>query len=283
MCADPVLRIETKAERRAARFAASAGLDVYGYSDYGESVHDFDTRRELPHAEGVLIFNLGAPITIVGGDGGALGLRAGEGFFAGAHLRPAFSRASGPQQGVHVYLPLYTLRRLLAVPMRELVDQVAPLDAFLGADARELGERLGSAPSSAARIALIEAALRRRLAEVAPLASRQAAALRRLRDRPDLDITAIAREIGWSRKHLAAQVEDTIGVGPRSFRRLLRFQGLRERIDRSSGAPDWAGLAYDAGYCDQSHLIREFREFAGMTPTTYCARSLPNGGGLVER
>lgn len=275
--------LEAEGERRMARFAASAGLGVYGYNDYGASADDFETRRELPHPEGVLIFNLGAPITIVGGDGGVLRLGAGQAFFAGVHLRPAFSSASGPQRGVHVYLPLQTLRRLLAVPMGEFVDQVAPLDAFLGAAADELGERLGGAPDAAARVALIDAALRRRLGEAAPLAARQASALQRLRERPDLDVGDIAREVGWSRKHFASQVEDAVGVGPRSFRRLLRFQRLRARIDGDARSPNWAGLAYDAGYCDQSHMIREFREFAGMTPTTYRARSLPGKGGLVER
>jgi AraC-like DNA-binding protein len=106
-------------------------------------------------------------------------------------------------------------------------------------------------------------------------------ALRLLRTRPDLDIAAIARDIGWSRKHLADRVRDAVGIGPRSFRRLLRFDRLTKAIGEDP-APDWTGLAHDVGYCDQSHLIREFREFAGLTPSQYVARSLPGGGGLVE-
>ena len=77
-------------------------------------------------------------------------------------------------------------------------------------------------------------------------------------------------------------MKDAIGVGPRSFRRLLRFQKLTGMIGRHTGALEWAGLALDAGYCDQPHMIREFREFSGITPEVYRARSLPAGGGLVE-
>jgi AraC-like DNA-binding protein len=51
---------------------------------------------------------------------------------------------------------------------------------------------------------------------------------------------------------------------------------------RQAPLPGWAVLALDAGYCDQSHMNREFREFAGLTPTEYLARCLPNGGGVVE-
>ena len=53
-----------------------AGL-IDGYSDYAERTGSFTTRRELPHAQGVMIVNLGAPITITGGDGREIALRAG--------------------------------------------------------------------------------------------------------------------------------------------------------------------------------------------------------------
>jgi len=269
---------------RTARVAAPAALrnHIDGYSDYWERTGGFTTRRELPHAEGVLIVNLGAPIAITGGDGGVLRLQAGEAFAAGAHLRPALSHSQGTQAGMHVFLPLATLRRLLGTPMDRLVDQVIPLDAALGPQARDLGVKLCEAKDRDARVALLDAALARRLAATAPLAPQQRHALHLLRVRKDRDISDIARDIGWSGKHLASRVKDAVGIGPRCFRRLLRFQTLTAMIGRHAGAPDWAGIARDAGYCDQPHMVREFREFSGMTPGVYRARSLPDGGGLVE-
>src|SRR5947208_7298518 len=103
------------------------GNEIYGYSDYWERTGGFTTRRELPHAEGVLIVNLGATIAITGGDGTALRLRAGEAFAAGAHLRAALSHSEGTQAGMHVFLPLAALRRLLGIPMDRLVDRVVAL------------------------------------------------------------------------------------------------------------------------------------------------------------
>jgi AraC-like DNA-binding protein len=258
------------------------GDEIYGYSDYRERTGGFTTRRELPHAEGVLIVNLGAPIAITGGDGSILRLQAGEAFAAGAHLRAALSHSHGAQAGMHVFLPLTTLRRLLGIPMDRLVDRVVPLDALLGAEADDLGLKLQSAKDCSARVALLDAALGRRLAQAAPLARQQTHALQLLRTRPSRDISEIARDIGWSRKHFSSRVKDAVGVGPRCYRRLLRFQKLTAMIGRHAGMPDWAGLALDAGYCDQPHMVREFREFSGITPGTFLARSLPNGGGLVE-
>ncbi|MEO6216967.1 MAG: helix-turn-helix domain-containing protein [Sphingomonas sp.] len=257
-----------------------AGL-IDGYSDYAERTGSFTTRRELPHAQGVMIVNLGAPIGITGGDGREIALLAGEAFVAGPHLRPALSRSSGSQAGLHIFLPLASLRRLVGVPMDRLIDQVVPLDALLGPAATGLCAALLDAPDMAGRIALLDAALLSRFAAAPALAGAQRHALGLLRDRPDLDVAEVARTIGWSRKHLANRVQDAVGVGPRCWRRLLRFERLVAGLAEAPAA-GLAGLAFDAGYCDQSHMIREFREFAGLTPSDYLARNLADGGGLVE-
>ena len=269
---------------RTTRMASSRQLDgnVYGYADYWERTGSFTVRRELPHPEGVLIVNLGDPIAITGGDGEVLSLKAGEAFVAGVHVRPALSQSIGAQAGVHVFLPLATLRRLLDVPMDELVDRVVPLDALLGRAARELGEALGNARDADRRADILDDVLVSALSQAQALDPRQMQALVLLRTRPDRDIAQIADDVGWSRKHLAARVRDAVGVGPRSFRRLLRFQTLTGAVGTSGYRPDWAALSLEAGYYDQSHMIREFREFSGLSPSEYLARTLPDGGGLLE-
>lgn len=92
---------------------------------------------------------------------------------------------------------------------------------------------------------------------------------------------AVAGRAGWSGKHLATRIRDQVGIGPRSFRRLLRFHRPTDAVS-ADPRPDWAGLAHDAGYCDQPHLIREFCEFAGLSPSDYIARLAGGGGGVIE-
>ena len=264
-------------------FASAVPLTglVHSYCDYSEQTRGFSTRRELPHPEGVLIFNLGSDVAITGGNGRDLRLRPGQAFLAGIHLRPALSSSPGFQAGVQVELPISTLRRILGESMEAFVDEVAPLEAALTA----VGEQLLNAATVEERIGLLDTAFSQSLAVAKPIDPRQRAALRMLRVRPELDIAEIAQQVGWSRKHLADRVRDVTGVGPRSFRRLVRFQALTRALTRSfakMGQVDWAATAMEHGYCDQSHMIREFREFAGMTPSTFLARLLKNGGRLVE-
>lgn len=255
---------------------------VQGYCDYSEHTSNFSSRRELPHAEGVLIINLADPIQITGGDGQLLGLRAGTGFMAGVHLRPALSHSTGQQAGVQVQLPLSTLHQMCGVPMQALLDQVVALDDVLPATLRRSLQQMVELPDLAARIAVLEHGLHGLLGD-AVLDVRDRAALHLLRAQPQLDICRVADQVGLSRKQLAQRITRIIGVGPRSYRRLLRFQQVTGRLHSAAGqAVDWTDLALDCGYFDQSHLIREFREFAGLTPAQCLARTLIDGGGVVE-
>lgn len=266
--------------RRFAPPEALAGL-IGGYTDYAERTAGFTTRRELPHGEGVLIINLGATIEITGGDGSAIRLDPGQAFVAGLHLRPALSSSSGAQSGIEIAISFPALRRLVGLPMEELVDRAVPLEALLGRAATDLGLRLCGLSDSHERIAVLQAELIHRFSNRPALAASQMMALRLLKD-ADGDIMDIARTIGWSRKHLSDRVRDAVGVGPRSYRRVLRFDRAVGLIRNGAATEGWAGLAVEAGYCDQSHMIREFNELAGMTPAALVRQQVPGDGGFAE-
>lgn len=259
--------------------AALAGA-ISSYSDYWEVTGGFTARRELPGIEPVLIVNLGDPIEIVGGDGRAIRLGAGEGFAAATHSRAAISRSAGAQAGVHVHMTLATMKRLLGVPLDEMLDRTVALDDF-GGWGRALADALAGAGSAAGRAAVLDRHLALRLAR-APEEDRQIAhAIALLAGRPEIRVEALARDLGWSRKQLGRRMREATGVGPRMFRRLARFGRLVARLQRGA-APAWAELALDGGWFDQPHMLRDFRAFAGVTPRQFAARSLPNMGGLVE-
>jgi transcriptional regulator GlxA family with amidase domain len=84
-------------------------------------------------------------------------------------------------------------------------------------------------------------------------------------------VDAMARAAGVSRQHLSREFRERIGIPPKLYSRLARFQsGL---VYAGSHAPvDWARAALDAGYADQCHMIAEFREFSGLTPQTLASR-----------
>lgn len=231
---------------------------------------------------------------IVGFDGDGWGIslpwlpdaprRRRTAFVAGLHGTAAVTDQRGRVAGVQVDLTPAGAHELLAVSMAELAGQVAALDEGFGADpaTRALPARLAAAPDWAARLDLIDAWLAARL-PVAPAGSPEVAwALARLhRSGGTVAVGALADEIGWSRRHLAARFREQVGVTPKALARLLRFE---RAVGALAGArPDEADLgrlALDCGYYDQSHFNRDFRAFAGVTPSVYLARRASPGAGI---
>jgi AraC-like DNA-binding protein len=82
-----------------------------------------------------------------------------------------------------------------------------------------------------------------------------------------VDMARIARQAGVSRQHLARRFATWVGITPKTLSRVVR---LREVLRAARGpAVNWAALAADLGYCDQSHLVAEFRSLTGLTPALW--------------
>ena len=95
-----------------------------------------------------------------------------------------------------------------------------------------------------------------------------------LRFQPHQDIDYLAHQAGISSKKIQRMFGKVVGIRPKAFARIQRFQAaIREIGDRP--AVNWARLAATCGYYDQPHFIREFKEFTGMTPTAYLSKRGP--------
>jgi AraC-like DNA-binding protein len=166
--------------------------------------------------------------------------------------------------------------RVLGVPMAALEGGTVALDDLLGADGRRLAEALGDAPGWDARFDVLDRFLARRLRTGPRVAGEVAWAWARLRATDGLvPIAELARETGWSRRHLGARFREQVGLPPKTVARLLRFERVRRLV--AAQPARWADIAYECGYADQSHLNRDFRDLAGTTPTRFVASMLPPG------
>jgi AraC-like DNA-binding protein len=161
----------------------------------------------------------------------------------------------------------------LGVPISDLTDLTVAIDDVWGTAASRLPSELCEL-DEAARLDRLESLLctrlrRRRLPASAFDVEGLATSIVRRRGR--VTVNALARAAGVSRQHLTREFRERIGVGPKLYSRLARFQsglayaGARERVD-------WARVAFDMGYADQSHLIAEFRLFSGLTPHVLASR-----------
>lgn len=259
---------------------ARLGAVVERYVGYRESATAFTSRREMPITSVVLIINLGAPIQIIDTLGDRLEFRGGQGFCGGLSDSYAISETSGAQEGVQVFFTPLGARRFFARPLSELTNRVLRLEDLLGTEAPLWAERLQAAGNWRARFELLDAAILARVhasAEQSEIAWawRQLAA-----SQGRIAVTQLTTELAWSRKHLAARFHDQIGLPPKLVARLFRFQQAL-RLLEGSGAVDWSGIAFDAGYYDQAHLIRDFRQFSGRSPSEFLQHRLPDNGGIT--
>jgi len=84
-------------------------------------------------------------------------------------------------------------------------------------------------------------------------------------------IEQVAKEAGWSTRHFSQIFREHVGVSPKAWCRVQRFQSALRRL-RSGAEVAWADLALECGYYDQAHFSNEFRAFSGINPSTYSAQ-----------
>jgi AraC-like DNA-binding protein len=168
------------------------------------------------------------------------------------------------------------------VPLAEARDGLIDLSLLWGDEGAVLRERLLLAPTADARFDLLEAVLLRRLAHAEapdPLVPLAAAALAR-----GLPVAQVAESAGLLPRTLTRRFERATGLTPKRYARIRRLQRLVTAAARATH-PDWAELAAHYGYADQAHLVHDFRDLTGITPTQYRPRSgaernhVPVGGG----
>jgi AraC-like DNA-binding protein len=251
---------------------------VLRYSGYVER-SDVPVRRlEAPWAGVVVIISFGPRITIHDA-GGSLSQTAS--FVGGLSDAPTYTEYDGDQHGIQIDLTPLAASAVLGVPGSELTNRVIDLEDILGRRTPELVERLYEAPSWPERFAILDATLQHRLDGAPVPAPEIAHAVHRLTaSRGRALITDLREETGWSARHLATRFRRDVGLGPKLYGRVLRFEHATKLLEHNDGT-QIAEIALECGYYDQAHLARDFREFAGTSPARYIGRLLPGGGGVA--
>ena len=166
-------------------------------------------------------------------------------------------------------------RAVLPVPAEEFFNRAVPLDSIWRSAAAELRDRLCEAPDPQQKFRILEADLQRRAEQRIQLHPSVLYALKEFRRQPHArGILEVASETRLSRRRFAQLFREQVGVTPKLYCRLRRFQQVVRQI--AAGQPvDWADVALSGGYSDQSHMSHEFREFSGFSPGAYLASKRP--------
>jgi AraC-like DNA-binding protein len=157
----------------------------------------------------------------------------------------------------------------LAVSPAELRDAAPALEDAAFPLERGILDRLEEA-SFGTEAGILDAALRRKLEGAKRVGDPRvhACVSATLAAREPMRVDALVTLTGLGTRQLERRFRDTVGFGPKTLCRLVRFQHVVRAAARSADL-SWARIAAASGYADQSHMAREFREFAGTTLTDY--------------
>jgi AraC-like DNA-binding protein len=232
-------------------------------------------KRVFPNGCIELIVNLDEPYRVLEG-GGIETLR--DAFVGGILAGPMLLEQPRRQRCVSARLRPAAARALFGLPLAEITSIHVDLVDLLGAAGRELAERCAAAATTAARLAVLAAWLRARLAARSRGDAAIAWAVEQLESSGGATpIAELHARTGLGKAALAAAFRDRVGLTPKRFARVVRLRRALALLQR--GDPSLAEVAYAAGFYDQPHMNAEFRALAGVTPAQFVASRHPVGDG----
>ncbi len=158
------------------------------------------------------------------------------------------------------------LHGLFSVPMTELTNLDYEADTVLGKFVTDAWQRLAECRSFAERVRFVEGLLLRRLLQLKSESGVGAAARRIMASGGHLNVSTIADSLGISVRQFERRFKNEVGMRPKLFARVSRFEAALDYKARFASTP-WTQVAHTFGYYDQMHMVHDFTEFTGGTPS----------------
>lgn len=162
------------------------------------------------------------------------------------------------------------LSAFIPFSVKDITNCYIPLNKAFGRGTRALEVAVRGASSVEERFQLLESFLRSRLQAAksfVPVLKQQT--LKHITDQQHpVKIEELSKQLNIGRRHLERKFNEQFGMTPRQFLKIVRFQNIFKIIG-SKRVKNLTDLTYRAGYFDQSHFYRDFKEFASMSPKEY--------------
>lgn len=249
-------------------------VETIGYS---ESDRDWGLERCIPTGGVSIEINLEDDEYRIYEDKETTPRRFPGAVFVGPAVRPTVIDSTAMRRSMFVGFRVGGAVPFLPMPPHAALNELIPLGDLWGRDGQVARERLIEAPTPEAKIDVMTALLVEQFRSppgdgfpVARAASGLATGRR---------VADVADRLGLLPKRFSRLFKDAVGLTPKQFARIARLRSLLLHVDDPKST-DWALLAVTHGYYDQSHLIHEFQELTGVTPTAYHPRSPAAPGHL---
>lgn len=186
-------------------------------------------------------------------------------------LSSAFDfQPSGPINLLGVRFHAHGLFPFLNLPLTELTDRVVALHEVWDSLSKELRPRILEGSDDRQRINFVETLLLTIVGkhDMQPDTRIKNAVNCIAFNQGLISIEELTRQVGLGRRQLERKFAIHVGVSPKLYTRIVRFQRIFDLVQRAERY-EWPDVSLDCGYYDQSHLIRDFKAFSGRTPDDY--------------
>lgn len=185
-------------------------------------------------------------------------------------IGPQFSRVN-----IKVHRQLSAIRvdflpggmyRMLGIPMNELFDGGFDALDFFGAEMRNINEQLQHLSNLEEGKSIVEKFLLNQITSLKGIVPFDSALRILLNNNGNMPIEKTASLSCLSLKQFERKCKERIGMNPKMYARILKFSKAY-RLHEAFPQLSWTHIAYEAGYYDQMHMIRDFKTFAGVNPS----------------
>jgi methylphosphotriester-DNA--protein-cysteine methyltransferase len=180
--------------------------------------------------------------------------------------------------GIHFQPAAFS--RLFHVPVAEFTDMAVDAVDVLGPRVQQLHDLLCERSAPAAMMRVTERFLLRQVANAAPRHCIAQAAAALIETNGRMRVTEAIRASGISERHFERRFREHLGMGPKLYARVARLNFVL-RLQREQPSLTWAEISQEAGYFDQTHLVKDFRAMAGATPARFVRAGARTDGGFL--
>jgi AraC-like DNA-binding protein len=263
---------------------------IAGYSGYRQIGGPNSTHRGLPSPYLTFIITLDEPLVMARHVDPRQSPGEYDTLVGGLHTGPALISYQGRQSGIQLRVEPLWCQALFGLPAGELSSVDLSADVLLGPLARRWQDQIRHRADWPQRFELLNRLLSARLTDalsasgssspppgIAPEVQRAWTLLRR--SHGSVSVASLAADVGWSTRHLGNRFAQQLGLTPKAAARVVRFDRARRMLQQRASQGrlgELADVASAAGYFDQAHLAREFRQLAGCSATGWLASEFAN-------
>lgn len=208
---------------------------------------------------------------------GGIWHRLPDAFFVGIYRETVTWRAKGRCVCFGINLKPEVLIQLFKVPASALFNYYTDVANFMNARISAFADQLMGVEDPQMLVELTEAYLQNRIRQIRFEESCLHHATRLIREsKGAITIDSLCKSLYVTERQLQRNFKDNIGASPKVYTRIIRFRNIYRDLKKNSCEKiSWASLSFDHGFSDQSHMIRDFKEFSGVNPSLIVSGEAP--------